>query len=56
MKEKLMETLLSEHVTVTVDFTNAEDGTATMRATVTLSEEYAQVGAVGNYTVSATLK
>lgn len=52
----LMETLLAEHVTVSVDFANAQDGTATMRAIVTLSEEYAQVGAVGNYSVSATLK
>ena len=52
----LMETLMPEHVTVTVDFANAQDGTATMRAIVTLSEEYAQVGAVGSYSVSATLK
>ena len=51
----LVEALQSEHVTVSVDFTDAQDGTATMRATVTLSEEYAQIGAVGVYTVSATL-
>lgn len=52
----LIETLSAEHVTVTVDFTGAQIGTATMRATVTLTEEYAQVGAVGTYPVSATLK
>ena len=51
----LVEMLESEHVTVTVDFTDAQDGTSTMRATVTLSEEYAQIGAVGMYAVSATL-
>lgn len=52
----LMETLAPEHVAITVDFAGAQDGTATMRAIVTLNEQYAQVGAVGNYTVSATLK
>lgn len=51
----LVEALQSEHVTVSVDFTDAQDGTSTMRATVTLSEEYAQIGAVGAYSVSATL-
>ena len=52
----LIENLNAEHVTVTVDFTDAQIGTATMRATVTLAEEFAQVGAVGTYPVSATLK
>lgn len=54
--KSLVEALKPEDVTVVVDFTDAQDGTATMRATVTLGEEYAQIGAVGNYTVSATLK
>lgn len=53
---ELVDMLQSEHVTVSVDFTDAQDGTATMRATVMLSEEYAQIGAVGAYAVSATLK
>lgn len=52
----LIENLTAEHVTVTVDFTDAQIGTATMRTTVTLAEEFAQVGAVGTYPVSATLK
>lgn len=54
--KELIENLTAEHVTVTVDFGDAQDGTATMRAAITMSEEYAQVGAVGVYTVSATLK
>lgn len=52
----LIETLASEHVAVTVDFTEAQDGTSTMRAILTFTEEYAQIGEVGTYTVSATLK
>ena len=52
----LMDNLKAEHITVTVDFTEAQSGTATMRAVITLHEDYAQVGAVGTYTVSATLK
>jgi hypothetical protein len=39
-----------------VDFAEAQDGTATMRAILTFTEEYAQIGEVGTYTVSATLK
>lgn len=54
--KSLVEMLQSEHVSVTVDFTDAQEGTSTMRATVALSEEYAEVGAVGAYAVSATLK
>lgn len=52
----LIETLAPEHVAITVDFTEAQDGTATMRAILTFTEEYAQIGEVGTYTVSATLK
>ena len=52
----MIEKLKPEHVTVKVDFTDAQSGTATMRATVTLSDDFAQIGAVGTYTVSATLK
>lgn len=52
----MIENLKPEHVTVMVDFAGAQSGTATMRANITLSEEYAQIGAVGTYTVSATLK
>lgn len=51
----LIDALQPEHVTVTVDCINALDGISTLRTVVTLSPEYAQIGAVGSYTVSATL-
>ena len=52
----LIETLQPEHVTVIVDFSDAQVGTATLRAVVTFTEEYAQIGAIGGYSVAATLK
>ena len=52
----LIEDLTAEHVGITVDFTDAQDGTATMAAVISLAEEYASIGAVGTYSVSATLK
>ena len=54
----LVELLQPEHVTVTVDFSDASDAveTATMRVTVTLNEEFAKIGAIGSYTVAATLQ
>lgn len=52
----LIDGLKESNVTITVDFTNAQTGTATMRADVVLEAEYAQVGAVGSYSVSATLR
>lgn len=51
----LVELLQPENVTVTVDFADALDGTATMRAIVTLDEAFAGIGAMGTYTVAATL-
>lgn len=42
-------------VTVTVDFTDAKLGTATMKAEITISSNFTGVGAVGTYSVSATL-
>ena len=52
----LIDGLKENNVTIIVDFTDAQTGTATMRASVVLDEEYAQVGAVGSYSVSATLR
>ena len=52
----LIDGLKENNVTIIVDFTDAQTGTATMRASVVLEEEYAQVGAVGSYSVSATLR
>lgn len=42
-------------VTVTVDFTDAAAGSATMKAEINISSTFSGVGAVGTYSVSATL-
>ena len=52
----LIDGLEENDVTITVDFATAQTGTATMRASIVLNEEYVQVGAVGSYSVSATLR
>ena len=51
----LLERLQPENVTVMVDFSDAVE-TATMQAVITLDEEFAQIGAIGSYTVVASLK
>ena len=43
-------------ILVTVDFTDAELGTDTKKATITISSKYDGVGAVGTYSVSVTVK
>ena len=45
-----------EDVAITVDFTGEEAGTNTFKATIRCSEGYETVGAVGTYSVSATVK
>ena len=51
----LIDVLTEEDITVTVDFANAQVGTATMRPTITVNSAYQDVGTVGTYVVSATL-
>ena len=48
--------ITEEDITATVDFTDAEAGTATYKVTVRCSEEYANIGAIGTYSVSAIVK
>lgn len=52
----LIDAITEKDVTVTVDFANAQPGTATMRATVTFGSTFDDAGTVGSYVVSATLK
>lgn len=52
----LIDSITEKDVTVTVDFANAQPGTATMRATVTFASTFGDAGTVGSYVVSATLK
>ncbi len=51
----LIDKITEDDFAVTVDFSNTQTGTATMRAVVVFSDAYAEVGTVGSYTVSATL-
>ncbi len=53
---ELVEKIQESDLTVTVDFTGTEQGTATIKAKITPSEEFSKVGAVGTYSVSATLR
>lgn len=47
--------LTAEDISVTVDFTGAQIGTTTFKATITFSDGFGQVGALGTYPVSATI-
>ncbi len=48
-------TITEEDISVVVDLTGAEADTATFKATVVFTEEFEAVGAVGPYSVSATV-
>ena len=51
----IVQKLTAEHVSVTVDFANAEAGTFTLKANVVIDNSIKGVGAMGTYSVSATL-
>ena len=54
---KVMDKVAPENVSVIVDFSGKELGTFTIRPTITvLGSEFMNVGAVGTYSVSATLR
>lgn len=50
----VIESITAENVTVTVDFSNEQAGTATVKADITISVD--GVGAVGTYNITATLR
>lgn len=53
----VMDSLTPENVAVTVDFSGKELGSFTIKPTITVrGNQYAKVGAVGTYSVSATLR
>ncbi len=52
----LVDEITAEHIAVTVDFAEAERGTATMRADVSVNSEFVDVGVVGSYSITASLK
>lgn len=47
--------LTAQDITVTVDFTEAVAGTSTYRVTITFSEGFTELGALGSYSISVTL-
>ena len=51
----LIDAITEKDVTISVDFANAQTGTATMRADVVFSSTFSDAGTVGSYVVSATL-
>ncbi len=54
--KELVDAMEESDISVHVDFDGAAAGTATMKAYVAVGSEFAEVGAVGNYSVSATLR
>lgn len=52
----LIDTISASDVEATVDFTGAEAGSETRQVVIKLANKYANVGAVGTYTVSTTVK
>ena len=53
--KELVKKLTANDLSVTVDFTNAEIGNATFKANIVIGNSFNGVGAMGSYTVSATL-
>lgn len=53
--EEEIEKLKAEDITVVVDFANAEVGTATYKAAITISDRFPNVGALKTSAVSATV-
>ena len=51
-----IEDLTAEDITVTVDFTGAEIGTVNKKVTITISAEHPNCGALGSYSVYATVQ
>ena len=52
----MVQKIKPDDISITVDFANAELGTATIRADVTINSTFKDVGIVGTYQVSATLQ
>lgn len=52
----LMARLTQEDIAVVVDFAHAEIGSSTFKAAIVFPDEFQKLGAVGTYSVSATVK
>ena len=54
--KRMIEAIQAEDVIITVDFAGKTAGTQKLRAEITVSSNYTEVGAIGTYTVSATVQ
>ena len=54
--KNLIKNIVPPDITVTVDFTDAQLGSYTVKANIALSSTYSSVGAIGSYSVSATVR
>ena len=52
----MIDAIQAEDVIITVDFAGKTAGTQKVRPTITVSSNYTDVGAIGTYTVSATVQ
>ena len=52
----LLSNLTEEDIFATVDFTDAEEGASTFKAKIAFTDAFNKMGAVGTYSVSATVK
>ncbi len=54
--KSLIDKVTADNFTIVVDFSDVQAGTATVKAKIAVDSEYAGVGAIGAYTVSATVR
>lgn len=54
--KELVEKITAEDITASIDFTNAQAGTFTTKANIIMSGEFAGVGAMGTYNMTATMR
>lgn len=54
--KKLVEKMKETDIVVNVDFADAQLGAATMKAEIVIADAYSEVGAMGSYSVMATLR
>lgn len=54
--KELVEKMTEADIAAVVDFTNAQVGTFTMKANIAMGSAYTEVGAMGTYNVSATVR
>lgn len=54
--KELVKNMTADNISVTVDFANTAAGSYTLKANIIMAEGFESVGAMGNYTISATVQ